>query len=409
MSRESLFEGILPMMHRATLGDVRWSVPASMINESVGTHANNLAVCEGTSADDLEVFLVRSCFGSRRRKDVEDRYFTQFLHRDEAVPRIFSLPDGELTPTGQLYTDREKKTSPVYNGSRRIRNGLYVRLRGPGESNVVWSIADSTERGGGWSATQIRMLEHLLPHVRQFARVRAALADAGALGSSLGELLVNGRFGVVLLDGRGRVVAANDRARGLLLQRLGGLCDRRGLLTASMAADDDALQRLLARALPPPGIVGSPGSMTVGRIAARTRLVVHVTPVRDRECDSHARGVAALVLIADPECRPLIDAELVARALDLTAAESRLAAMVAAGRTLREIAATSGRREAVVRRRLDVVFRKQGISRQADLVRLVLSLDGFPGSRLSRSRTGLGDVSPLEDFTGAGPPSDLVS
>ena len=377
MTSQGQFERILGMMHKAALGDVQWSAPASMINEIIRTHGNNLVIYEGQSPAEVEFSFVQACYGSQRRRDVEARYLTHFFGRDEAVPRIMRLPHRQLTPTGQLYTAQEKKTSPVYNGSRKIRNGLYVRLDGLGESNIVWIIADSTEHGGGWSSTQTEMVERLLPHVRQLARVREALADAGALGSSLGELLVNGRFGVILLDRGARIVAANDRARGHLLQ-FGGLSDRGGLLNASRVAENDALQRLLSRALPPLGVQASTGSMTIGRPDARTRLVVHITPVSERAWDPRTQRVAALVLVADPESQPRIDAELVAKALDLTPAESRLATMVAVGRTVPEIAAMTGRTEATVRRHLEHIFRKQGISRQADLVRLVLSLDAFP-------------------------------
>ncbi len=379
MSRQDLFERILRMTHKAALGDVHWTVPASMINELIRTHANNLVIYEGQSPADVEFSLVRTCYGSRRRRDVEERYFTHFFHRDEAVPRVIWLPDGQLTPTGQLYTEQEKKTSPVYNGSRKIQNGLYVRLDGMGESNIVWTIADSTDRGAGWSSAQTRMIERLLPHLRQFARIRGVLADAGALGSSLEALLDNGRCSVIQLDRRARIVAANDRVRGLLRQD-GGLSDRGGFLNASTPRENDALQRLLARALSPLYVRASAGSMSIGRRTSRTRLVVHITPVNQREEDVRAQRVAALVLVVDPERRPRINAGLVAQALDLTPAESRVAAMVAAGRPVHDIAAMTGRTEGTIRWHLKKIFRKQGISRQADLVRLVLSLDGFPGS-----------------------------
>ena len=144
------------------------------------------------------------------------------------------------------------------------------------------------------------------------------------------------------------------------------------------------LQRLLARALPPLGVQASAGSMTIERPAARTRLVVHINPVPKRERNFRAQRVAALVLVVDPESRPRINAGLVAKALDLTAAESRLAAMVAAGRTVRDIAAMTGRTEGTVRWHMKRIFRKQGISRQADLMQRVLSLDCLPRSRRSQ-------------------------
>ena len=142
--------------------------------------------------------------------------------------------------------------------------------------------------------------------------------------------------------------------------------------------ENDTLKRLLARALPPHGVPASTASMTVGRPNARTRLVVHVTPVTERESDVRAHRVAALVLVVDPESRPRIDVGLVAKSLNLTPAEGRVATMVGTGRTVRDIAAMTGRTEDTVRWHLKKIFRKQGISRQADLVRRVLSLEGFP-------------------------------
>ena len=85
------------------------------------------------------------------------------------------------------------------------------------------------------------MIESLLPHLRQFWRVREVLADARALGSSLAELLDNGRCGVIQLDRRARIMAANDRARNVL-QEGEGLSDPGGFLTARAPEDTDELQ-----------------------------------------------------------------------------------------------------------------------------------------------------------------------
>ena len=382
MTDQDLLHRVVERLHEAALGDVDWTAPASIVNRVVRTSANNIAVGYGPSRAEMEFRFARSCFGSQRRRDVEERYLTHFVHVDEAIPRILRLPDGQLTPTGELYTEREKKTSPVYNGSRRIQNGLYVRLDGPDGSHIAWGIADSTAPGTGWSATQTEMIRYLVPHVRQYATVRGVLEDARALGSSLAGLLDNGRCGVIQLDRRARIVAASDRARELLKQR-GGLSDRDGFLAASSPRDNDILQRLLAGALAPFGVPPEADSVAIRRPAARTRLVLHITPVTGRAWDVRAQRVAVLVLVVDPESRPRIDARLVASALDLTPAEGRLAAMVAAGRTVRDIAAATERTEGTVRWHLKRIFRKQGISRQADLVRRVLSLEVLPAIRRS--------------------------
>ena len=382
MSGEDQFQRILGRMHQAGLGDVPWSVPSSMIHEFIATKGTALVVGEGWSQADVQLLFAQFCHGQERRADLERMYFKDYYHRDEIIPRLLRLPAGQVVPTERIYTDREKKTSPVYNEARRhgdMQGGIQVLLDGPDGVNILWNLGDSAE-SGGWSSSQVEAARRFLPHVRQFVTVRKALTEAGALGSSLARMLDNRRASVIQLDRRARIVAMNDRARALL-QQGDGLSDHGGFLNAQMSRDNDTLHRLLARALPSFRTQPSAGSMTIGRHRGSTRLVVHVTPVAQREWDVRTQLVAALVLVVDPESRPRIQVGLVAEALNLTPAESRLATMVAAGRTVREVAEMTGRTEGTVRWHLKQIFRKQGISRQTDLVRRVLSLEGFPQPR----------------------------
>ena len=374
------FERILFLLHEAALDPARWPAAACLIDEVSGVKGSALGFGGGSWGRPTVSFAL-ICIGGERRKDLEQRYFRDYWSGDERITRLARLRHGELKHNSDLYTDREKQVSPAYNEMLRdteSQNGLHVRLDGPQGSNIVWSLADSTEPEG-WSSAQIETISSLLPHIRQFVRMRQALADSAALGSSLADLLDNTRLGVIHLDRRGRIVAANDRAGGLLRQG-DGLADRAGYLGAGAFAENVGLQRLLARALPPPGTEASAGSMTLRRTSSRTRLVVHVNPVTGREGDFRARRVAVLVLVVDPESSFRIDPVIVAGALGLTAAESQLAVMVAVGHSVRAIAKLTGRKEDTVRWHLKRIFRKQRLKSQADLVRRVLSLDGLSRS-----------------------------
>ena len=378
MSGQDQFERVLGSMHEAALGNARWPTTASAISRVTRTKGSALMFGEGVTPVDAELFFLRLCHGRERRTDLEQTYLRNYWMRDESIPRIACMPEGQLVPTGDLYTEVEKRTSPAYNEAWRaadMQNGLNVRLRGPGGSQIVWNIADSLAPGG-WDSAQIETIQQLLPHLHHFVRVRMVLADAAALASSLTGLLDNSRLSVIQLDRHGRIVAANDEAGSLLGQGT-DLSDKGGSLSVCSAKENDTLQRLLARALPPVGVQASAGSMVIERPAARTRLVVHITPVPERERDFRAQHVAALALIVDPESRPRIDAGLVAKALDLTASESRVATMMASGRSVRDIAAATGRTEGTIRWHLKSIYRKQGISRQTDLVQRVLSLEGM--------------------------------
>ena len=222
------------------------------------------------------------------------------------------------------------------------------------------------------------MIERLLPHIRQFVQLRQELAVARALGSSLSGLLDNSRIGVIHLDRRGNIVEANARALDIL-RRADGLCDREGRLSAWLPADDAGLQGLLLRALPPLGGPGAAGRVTIGRSSGRPRLVLHASPVEDRWLDFGARRVAALLLLVDPGSHAGLDKGVVAEALGLTAAETEVAVMLSEGRTPRAIAALTGRRPGTVYNLVKLAYRKLGVSRQADLVRLLSQLSDIPG------------------------------
>ena len=128
---------------------------------------------------------------------------------------------------------------------------------------------------------------------------------------------------------------------------------------------------------PEPSAPAISGSMPLQRDTLRQPFMVHVKPVGGPALDFGARRAAALVLIAEPGHVSRINPALVAAALELTPVEGRIAAALAGGRTVREIAAAMGRTPGAVHWSLNQIYRKQGIARQVDLVRLVLSLAAF--------------------------------
>ena len=341
-----------------------------------------LVLGEGPCNLGSEVLFAQFCFGGEHRDDWARRYFDDYRDRDERIPRFRRLSDCEVVHTRDLFSGPEQKTSAVYNEIMReaeMCDGLHVRLAEPDGAYVGWAFADSVSRDG-WGADQVKAVQRLLPHVRQFARVRQTLFDARALASSLAALLDTTGCGVIHLGRGGRIVEANDRARDIL--RLGdGLSDRHGSLHSPHRRDNFKLQALLRLAMPRFGAGGVSGSMSVHRSRAPTPLAIHLTPVApsvNERALSRARRVAAFALVVDPVAPAWINPELVAASLNLTSAESRLAASLAAGRTLPEIATEAGCSRDTIRWHLKRIFRKLAISRQADLVRRVLALQGFP-------------------------------
>ena len=381
-SQLDAFERILASLHEAALDPARWPRASALIDEALGTHGSSLASGDGESEEDYRIYFMWTCFRGERRRDLERLWFETYYPIDEGIPRLRRLPFNELIDITDLYTEEERKTSEAYNALRTLGhagNAIDVRLKGTDGLRILWRVNDPID-GDGWSSAQRDRIRRVVPHIRQTVRVQQTLARADAVDATLEEMLDRNGLGIVQLDERGRILAANDRARDMLRTR-DGLLDDDGFLFARAPRDDDRLQALLSRALPSFGAQGTGGSTVVRRPGALASLVLHVSPVVRREADFPDGHVAAPVLVVDPTSRAAVDPAVVAAVLDLTGMESRVAVLLAQGMSVSQVAAATGRKEGAIRTHVKHIFARHGFSRRAELVRLVRSLAGAPEAR----------------------------
>ena len=191
MSGQDLFERILGSLHEAVLDDSLWPAASGLIDQACASKSNFVSFGDGVFRDDIEIFFARFCIRGQRREDMERWWFRDYHHRDERVPRFRQLPDGSLVHNRALYTDEELKTSAAFNEALprvHCQDGLVARLDGPGGSRICWSVGDPVDEDG-WSTANVEMIARHLPYIRQYVRVRQALVDSRALGSSVAGCL----------------------------------------------------------------------------------------------------------------------------------------------------------------------------------------------------------------------------
>ena len=377
MNNQDAFARIMASLYDAMLNDAQWPATSALIDEACGLTGNDLIVSEGPT-DDVRVLFVGAYCRGQRREDQERDYLENYYPTDERVPRFRQLPDSRLVHVKDLLTAEELKTSPTYNDMLLRtggQNSVNARLDGPDGSSITWGLRDPVD-SDGWGSSRITTITGLLPHIRQFVRVRQALVRAEARSTTVTALLDNSRIGVIHLDRRGRIIAVNDRARSIL-QHGNGLSDRDGMLRARAGADQARLERLVGGALPDSAAAAVSGSMLLRRSPVLPPFLVHVKPVGVPQPDYGARHVAALVLIVEPGRQPRINPDLVATTLELTPAETQVAVWLAEGKSVRDMSEATGHTTAAIYWHLQQIYQKHSISRQVDLVRLVLSLAEF--------------------------------
>ena len=384
MTRGTRLQRIVELLNESMLDDGRWPETSALIDKAIGTKGSILTFGDEPTKGNVRIFFSKCYYRGVDRSAGQRDYFRNYHGEDEHLPRLRVLPDGKIVPIVGLFSEQELKTSRTYNEALLRfdgQKGLNVRLDGPRHSRIIWGIMNPVD-GNGWSSSQVNVIRQVLPHIRQYVRVRTALADGGALGTSLAELLESTRLGIIQLGPEGRIVEANGTAAGLL-RRNDGLYSERGVLRAATDEDDSRLQALVAQALPSLAACGVSGSMMIRRPSLLPRLALHIKPVANQQLDHRSRTVTALVLIVDPVSRATIEPGRVQSMLGLTPAESEIVSLLAEGRTLRQIAAMSGREYNTVRTHLHNVSIKLGISRQFEIAQLVLALSDLPSSRNS--------------------------
>lgn len=224
---------------------------------------------------------------------------------------------------------------------------------------------------GGFSADRLRALDADLVHIREMLKIRARLLatkqDAGLTSSALDMLAM----GVVSVAASGTVTYANAAAERLLAAGSLRLVGKR--LATDYHQDQARLDAAVAAAQRPHQ--PQAGAVSV-RDAAGFRYLLSIAPLA-------IEGVERQAVIFFAEAGPDEGASLAALRdlFGLTRSEAYLAARLAEGASLQEIAASKGVTLGTLRTQLKAISQKLGCHRQAGIVSLV---KGVPSLRRPR-------------------------
>jgi PAS domain-containing protein len=234
------------------------------------------------------------------------------------------------------------------------------------------------ERDGFFEPEHVRRAHALAPHLVRAGEIARRLRAAGDLTAALAATAEQSPHGVVVLDERGTVRFASEKALQSLAQE-DGIALRGARLAAAAPASHRALDEAIraASASPTLGITPRATFVTVPRRSSGRPYQLLVCPIQPRSRDeifgSWECDAAVLVLISDPAAERRPDEEALRLLFGLTPALARLGAALAAGTTVGEYAEAHGVTAGTARNQLKELFARTGTSRQAELVALILS------------------------------------
>jgi DNA-binding CsgD family transcriptional regulator/PAS domain-containing protein len=382
---DALFDEVVALIYAASRQPVLRRRALSLIAQSLGAAgAVYLSFVEGEMApvacesagslpaDFAEHYAARGAAIDPRRRFLEAAHdessiYVSHYDRDSGDPRDALFFDGFLADCGI----GESIGAQIAQIGQR-RDHLYI------------------ERALGlppFAPTELHLFRRLVRHLRQAEQIAEAAAYRAAEEALQQQLLDEMPLGAVIADKTRRVLFANAAAREILAAGDGlSLVD--GRLQAARAFETNALTahlRNAARAMPGPGDV----ALLVARPSGKQPFALLVAPLRPvREEEDIAALARMTVLLADLDGRSGVLAPRLMQLFGLSKAEARIAAGIAEGRRLQEIAQANDVRMPTVRTQLRAALKKIGVARQADLVRVVLTLPATlplrPGDDVAR-------------------------
>lgn len=275
--------------------------------------------------------------------------------------------------TGPQLTGLQGDARLFYNEVMRPQDFRHTLHRGLScrESRAASIVLQRSERQGAFSSQNVEALSRLAPHLERALLLHARCVTIDGVSQGLAAAMDRTHFGVVLLDGCGRIVHMNAIAGALLRQSRALQATRDGLV-ARRLHENRALQVLVNEALSP----GRSCNATTLRLHTRDGwpcMYLQVAPLYlpiDGITDQSSQVRAAVWI--GTNANNAVCPETLQALYGLTTAESRTLARLVEGYTQAAIARLRSVSDETIRSQVKSVMGKLGVSRQADLVRIVL-------------------------------------
>lgn len=289
------------------------------------------------------------------------------------VAHAIAHPEIPIHYDALILTESEMDRDPVYAwlGRHGLRYYIGAHLPSTALHHLSFSLQRS-RRQGHVQAPDIAAFKLIAPHVGQaiqLAESIGGLSGRWRLGLSLLDGLPQAVFA---LDGRGVILFANRAAEAVLADG-DGLVAANGALACRSAVQQPALDALVAGAADPVA-AGGGGWLRVARASGRLPYALLISPLEPGDADLSGFRPCVLAVTHDPARRLSPDGRALSALYGLTGTEAKVASALAEGHSLASVAACLGIASGTVRTHLKSVFRKTGVSRQQDLVRVIAQI-----------------------------------
>jgi DNA-binding CsgD family transcriptional regulator len=298
------------------------------------------------------------------------QHFEQDWHlRDPRAVGFPRMMSGEIVTDHDLLTPEQIESDPMYN-EILIPSGFHW-FAGVGfwADSAAWALTiQRTEREGPFEDREKKLLARLAPRLTETATLATTIGRIAL--TSITDVLSHVRQPALVLDRQGMVLSTNAAADVGFDEEI-RVRDRRLVVRDKKAVAK--LDRLMDLVRSAPEATALSASPILVRRTAKPSVVIRVLPV-DGPARNAFLGARVLLVFSNLTPRLAPDPTLIAQALDLSPAESRVAALLATGFSIDVAAERLCISRETARNHVKAAFSKTGTHRQAELISLVSQL-----------------------------------
>jgi len=308
-----------------------------------------------------------------RLADPSDWPATAYKEQFFALDPFINLAPGAVVTLDQLMPREEFEQSEYYlaylkpagvfhimGADTTTEDGTHARLR-------ISRSADEHNFGDGERALCARLIPHLCQAIYLHARLTRIETERALYATTIDKLAM----GTILLDENAQVLSTNPIAQEILANQPAlQICNNRLL---ARGENGPALQELISDAIerrnrPQPGVARA---LRI-EYGEGLGLGLVIRPVPAAEWAEGQSSPAVAVFISDPTREQGTSHSTLIELFHLSNAEAALALLLARGLTLAEASDELHISQHTARAQLKAIFAKTQVSRQAELIRVII-------------------------------------
>ena len=370
MGAGSRHDETIASLYEAAVFPERWHAALGMVMERVGADIGHFH-----DWDHVDKTTTFNIFSHDWMTQGVQQYASYYGAIDPRRELVEDMPAGSIIACHQHFSDAAVSRDEFYQdflipyGQRYV---LACKVLGGDQRDVVVGLM--REAGNRpFEEEVLHEARHLIKHLGRASQLwfdTQAMRTAAAFGAKAAH---SSAFALIGLDGRGKLVYANDHAESLLKDG-DSLLGRNGGIGAAFDDDDVRLHRAVREVRE----TGCGVSLALSGLRYGPQaLLVSITPLSNKGSDSVDWDLsrAYVMITARSRRRPTgVSPLALNQAFGLSPAESAVVLALCEGKTPEEHAQAAGVSVATVRTQLRAVFEKTQTRRQPEVVALVLNM-----------------------------------